>query len=122
MNKIKILITLFVFFIFFYLRITPIIHKTVPYTYDQGRDFLKAEEMIRDKNITFIGPTTGIQGVFHGVWWYYFLLIPYVLLSGWPQGFYLALFFINSLVNFGFFWFLKKKIITLPPLYSSCHL
>ncbi len=109
MKWLKLGVFLIVLAVFFYLRLTPIINQTVPYTYDQGRDFLKAEEMIRDKNITFIGPTTGIQGVYHGVWWYYFLLIPYLLLSGWPLGFYLAQFLLYSGVNLVFFWFLKKN-------------
>lgn len=108
-NKFKILIVLIVIFIFVYLRITPIINQTVPYTYDQGRDFLKIEEIFRDKNITFIGPTTGIQGVYHGVWWYYFLIIPYLLFSGWPQGFYFFLFFINLLVNLFIYKYLEKN-------------
>lgn len=51
-------VLLFFIFIFIYFRLIPIINQTVPYTYDQGRDFLKAEQIIRGKNLTFIGPTT----------------------------------------------------------------
>ncbi|MBI5127452.1 glycosyltransferase family 39 protein [Candidatus Roizmanbacteria bacterium] len=109
MKWLKLSIFLVILTVFLYLRLTPIINQTVPYTYDQGRDFLKAEEMIRDHNITFIGPTTGIQGVYHGVWWYYFLLIPYLIFSGWPQGFYIAQFLLYSAVNLAFFWFLKRN-------------
>ena len=98
------------------MRITPIINQTVPYTYDQGRDFLKAEEIVRDKNIPFIGPTTGIQGVYHGAWWYYFLLVPYLLTSGWPKGFYYALFFLNTTANILFFIFLYRVFGYLPSL------
>lgn len=109
MKWLKSLTLLLIIFVFIYLRITPIINQTVPYTYDQGRDFLKIEEIFRDKNITFIGPTTGIQGVYHGVWWYYFLIVPYLTFSGWPLGFYFFLFFVNFLVNLGFFSFIKEK-------------
>lgn len=95
--------------IFCYFRLKPIYLQTVPYTYDQGRDFLKAQEIIRDKNLTFIGPTTGLQGIFHGAWWYYFLAIPYLLFQGNPSGFVVFI-FISSLLQFLLFsFFLKKK-------------
>src|SRR3989344_1530883 len=74
--------------LFCYFRLKPIYFQTVGYTYDQGRDFLKAAEIVLDKNPTFIGPTTGIQGVFHGAWYYYLLLIPFFIFSGAPIGFY----------------------------------
>lgn len=111
------IIFFFILIVFVYLRLTPIINKTVPYTYDQGRDFLKVEEMIRDKNITFIGPTTGINGVFHGAWWYYFLLVPYVIFSGWPQGFYLFLLFFNSSINILFYLFLNASFGFIPAIF-----
>ncbi len=109
MKKVSIAVFLIILIAFVYFRVIPILNQTVPYTYDQGRDFLKATEIIRDKHLPFIGPTTGIQGVFHGAWWYYFVLIPYLLFSGWPQGFYFGLFFFNLLANLWFFWFLKKN-------------
>lgn len=109
MKGIKLLVFFIILSIFIYLRITPIINQTVPYTYDQGRDFLKAEEIIRFRNPTFIGPTTGIMGLYHGVWWYYLISIPYFLFNGWPMGFYYFMFFISLLTNIGFFVFLKKE-------------
>ncbi|OGK20198.1 hypothetical protein A3D80_01070 [Candidatus Roizmanbacteria bacterium RIFCSPHIGHO2_02_FULL_40_13b] len=99
----------FVFILFVYFRVKPIYYQTVPYTYDQGRDFLKAEEIVRFHNPTFIGPTTGIQGVNHGVWWYYFLAMQYFIFNGNPSGFYygvLAMMFISTLL---FTIFLKKE-------------
>ena len=110
-------IFLTILFIFFYLRTTPIINQTVPYTYDQGRDFLKAEEIIQDKNLTFIGPTTGMAGVNHGAWWYYFLLIPYIIFNGWPQGFYLFLLSVNFIANFLFYLFLNSSFGFIPAIF-----
>ncbi|GIW64214.1 MAG: hypothetical protein KatS3mg092_0147 [Patescibacteria group bacterium] len=104
----KILLVIVLFF-YIYFRITPIIHQTVPYTYDQGRDFLKVKEIVENKNFTLIGPTTGLEGIFHGVWIYYFLSIPYILFSGNPIGFYYFFFLINLIVNLLFFNFLRKK-------------
>jgi len=112
----KNLLVLVIFFIFIYLRLSPIINKTVPYTYDQGRDFLKAEEIIQDKNLTFIGPTTGMAGVNHGAWWYYFLSFFYLIFNGWPIGFYLGLFFISTLSIVLFYFFVRKEFGWLPSL------
>jgi len=96
-------------FFFCYFRLKPIYFQTVPYTYDQGRDFLKAQEIVQEHRLTFIGPTTGVQGVFHGAWWYYLLVIPYLLFKGNPGGFslFLVLVFLSSTVAFSFF--LKKR-------------
>ena len=95
--------------IFFYFRATPIINQTFPYTYDQGRDFLKTESSGRDHDLTLLGPTTGVTGIYHGAWWYYFLSIPYILFKGAPQGFVIfitATVFISALL---FSLFMTKK-------------
>lgn len=106
-------LNLFIFslliFLFCYFRLKPIFFQTVPYTYDQGRDFLKVQEIVRDLNPTLIGPTSGIQGLFHGAWWYYFLAIPYIFFSGVPIGFSIFI-FISSFFQLIFFsYFLKKE-------------
>ncbi|MFZ6035216.1 MAG: glycosyltransferase family 39 protein [Patescibacteria group bacterium] len=98
--------------VFVYLRVDPIIHHTVPYTYDQGRDFLKVMEMIDAKRPTFIGPTTGIMGLFHGAWWYYLLTIPSLLTHGSPIAFYYFVFAISLAANLWLFQFLKRKFDT----------
>lgn len=105
----NIILFLLLLFIFSYLRLKSIINETIPYTYDQGRDFLKAEEIVRFKNLTFIGPTTGIMGIYHGAWWYYLLSIPYFVFNGWPMGFYYFMFLISLIGNISFFYFLKKE-------------
>lgn len=111
---------IFVIFLFCYFRLKPLYFQTVGYTYDQGRDFLKAAEMIIDKNPTFIGPTTGIQGLFHGAWYYYLLLIPFLLFGGAPIGFYYFNFFLHLasfllLLHFSYkyFGFLTTLILSL---------
>jgi len=109
MKWLKIGILSIVLLIFIYLRIMPIFNQTVPYTYDQGRDFLKASEIIKNKDITFIGPTTGIQGVYHGAWWYYFLALIYLVFNGWPLGYYLTLFVLSSTILLAFYLFINKE-------------
>src|SRR3989344_618459 len=92
---IKLLLFGLILLIFCYFRLKPLYFQTVGYTYDQGRDFLKAAEIITEKNITFIGPTTGIPGVFHGAWYFYLLTIPFLLFGGAPIGFYYFNFFVQ---------------------------
>ncbi len=110
------LLVALVLFLFCYFRVKPIYFQTVPYTYDQGRDFLKAEEIVRYINPTFIGPTTGIQGLHHGAWWFYFLSIVFFIFNGWPQGFYYGIFLFTLLSTFLFFLFLKKNFHFLTAL------
>lgn len=52
------------------------------FTFDQGRDFLIVHDLVYNRNLTLIGPPTGpVDGVFHGVWWYWFLA-PLLFVSG----------------------------------------
>ncbi len=86
-----------IFVIFSYMRLKSVLYDAVPYTYDQGRDFYKAAEMVVNHDLTFIGPTTGIDGIFHGAWWYYYLVIPFIVFGGSPIGFFYANTFIHLL-------------------------
>jgi hypothetical protein len=83
--------------IFSYFRLKSTLHESIPYTYDQGRDFLRAAMMVDNRDPVFIGPTTGIEGIFHGSWWYYYLAIPYILFQGLPIGFYYFNFLVHAL-------------------------
>lgn len=95
--------------IFLYLRFLPISHESVPYTYDQGRDFLAARDMVLNRDLTLIGPTTGAGGVFHGAIWYYFLAIPFIFSGGDPSAFYAFIAFTALLQAALFSYFLYKK-------------
>lgn len=103
--------------VYLYFRLGPILNHTVPYTYDQGRDFLKASEMVENLKPTFIGPTTGIMGLFHGAWWYYLLVIPRLLFNGLPIGYYYFMFALSLLANLAFFFFIKKEFDDLTALF-----
>lgn len=97
-------------FIFIYLRVIPIYNQTVPYTYDQGRDFKAARTIVIDKDITLIGPTTGAQGVFHGAWWYYFLAIPFALTGGAPTAFYYFI-VLSSALQGGLLYVVLRRVL-----------
>ncbi len=91
------------------IRIPSLTAHYVAYTYDQGRDFLAGSQIILQHKIPFIGPTTGIGGLFHGSWWYYLLTLPYILFRGAPIGFYWFNFSIQFILLLLFMYFLYKK-------------
>src|SRR3989338_3514039 len=95
--------------LFCYFRVKPVYFQTVPYTFDQGRDFLKTQEIVIDKQPALLGPTTGISGVNHGVWWYYFLTIPFFVTNGNPMGFYYFILLLALAQLVLFTVFLKKE-------------
>lgn len=70
---------------------------------------MKAEEIVRDKNFTFIGLATGIQELFHGVSWYYLLVLSYLILQGNLIGFYYFVFVLTLLPPILFLIFLMKR-------------
>lgn len=95
--------------LFAYFRLTIINSHNVAYTYDQGRDFLAGARIVVDKNPVFIGPTTGIGGLFHGAWWYYATAASFMIFGPAPISYYYFLFAIH-LVTFIVWLVAMKKI------------
>lgn len=58
--------------------------------YDQGRDALVIWRFLHEGDLFLIGPTTGIEGIYRGPW-YYFLILPFYLFGKgdpvWPATF-----------------------------------
>src|SRR3989344_9671244 len=108
----SLLIALFCFF-----RLGPLLTKNVPYTFDQGRDFLVVRQLVRNLDLPFVGPTTGIVGVYHGAWWYYFLAVPYLFFNGNPIGFYWFIFLASLIPTTLFAFFLLKEFSRLTAIF-----
>ncbi len=68
-----------------YIRLAGIANNTFAYTYDVGRDLLAVSNILTTHKISLIGPTTGLEGVFYGPWWYLIILPFFVLSRGDPQ-------------------------------------
>lgn len=66
------------------LRLPLILQGFFAFTYDQGRDLLEVEKIIYEKDLKLIGPTTGLEGIFYGPWWYYYLLPIFIASNGNP--------------------------------------
>lgn len=117
----KIFIIVLLFGIYIASSVGPILNKTVPYTFDTARDFLKIEQIVETKDLTLLGPPAGgISGIFHGVWWYYILLIPYFIFNGWPVGYYLFGTFLGVIFNLIFFYFIRREFNFLTAVLFLC--
>lgn len=85
------IVVIFIFLVALPKRIILPLNGIFAFNYDQGRDFLAVAKIIYEKDLVLIGQTTGLQGVFYGPWWYYFLGPLVYVSSGDPQK--VALFF-----------------------------
>lgn len=56
------------------------IDKLLGFYYDQGRDALVIWDLLHNGKFFLIGPTTGIEGIFRGPW-YYWLITPFYFLG-----------------------------------------
>lgn len=76
--------------------------RDLVFVYDQGRDAQIVQEILHGK-LTFIGPTTGLDGVYLGPFYFYFLVLPYVVGGGnpiIPAYFFIALLSVTCLAIF----------------------
>lgn len=53
---------------------------------DNARDMVDVREMVVLKKMRLIGPTSAIEGLYNGPFWYYLLAIPFILTGGNPYG------------------------------------
>jgi len=84
------------------------IYNLMPFTYDQGRDMYVLQSISRG-DLTLIGPTTGLPGVFLGPFMYYLLLPGFILTNGSPFGVVIWLMAWN-VAMLPFFYLLLKPI------------
>jgi hypothetical protein len=102
----NLLIALWIIIVF--LTTSHLRHGDVLFHTDVARDFLVLEEMVTTRSPTLIGPKSGgIQGVFHGPFWYYISLIPFILTGGSP-------------ILMGWFWWLLGVIASLV-FFGVCY-
>ncbi len=75
------------------------------FTFDQGRDFLTLSKIVNEHKLQLIGPPTGpIDGVFHGVWWFWFLAPFFYLVKGNPEQLVTIYNISSTLIIFLFFY------------------
>lgn len=84
MKKVSFTLFLIVFFLTFWVRISAVANGNFPFTIDQGRDLIDIRSIAIGGKPRLIGPTTSINGVFLGPFWYYFNLPPFMAAGGDP--------------------------------------
>jgi 4-amino-4-deoxy-L-arabinose transferase-like glycosyltransferase len=67
----------------------------VTFGYEQARDGLASQKIFFQKKLTLIGPTTEIEGLFHGPLYYYLIGLPYFLFGKNPA----SVSFLHLLIN-----------------------
>jgi len=65
-------------------RLAAISGNNLPFTTDQGRDMIDIRQMVVLHKPRLIGPTTSINGVYLGPFWYYFNLPAFIIGGGHP--------------------------------------
>jgi hypothetical protein len=108
--KKQILFLILILTIALIIRTSGVLTQNVLFLFDSARDLLYVKKIVVDHDIILIGPSSGgLQGYYHGVLWYYFLVIPFVLGSGNPLAFtiFAAL---CSTASISLIYFLFKKI------------
>lgn len=128
-NLSKILfVLLFVLLALLYLfpRFVDVLNQNPLFTFDQGREYLAARSIVQDHKLILIGTelgagSAGINGIFHGPIYYYFLTIPFVLFGGNPAGSTVLIFAFN-LACFVFLYYFVKKMFGFWPAVASAFL
>ncbi len=87
-----------IFFLALVLR-TLNIQEFLFFGFEQGRDALIIDGILKNSDFVLVGPSTSIGGLFHGVWFYYLLGVPYLLSGGNPLVASVTLILLGSLVS-----------------------
>ncbi len=85
MNKIYLWVVAIILIFSTFIKIQAVNNYNFPFTTDQGRDMVDIRQMVVSHTPRLVGPTTSINGVLLGPFWYYFLLPPFLLSGGNPQ-------------------------------------
>jgi hypothetical protein len=91
------------------IKILSIWGNNFPFTYDQGRDLVDLRQMVVTHTPRLVGPTTSINGVLLGPFYYYFLLLPFVVFGGSPLAIVLWQIIWYQLAVLILWFVLKKK-------------
>lgn len=105
-----------------YFKFTQVSGYSFPFTMDQGRDMADIRHMVVTYTPRLVGPTTSINGVLLGPFWYYFNLIPF-LAGGGDPAFVVYWQIIWYAISAIVLWLvLKKKSLSLATIVSVLYL
>lgn len=107
-NKLEYFLLLLILVLAFFIRIYRI-NDLLGFWYDQGRDALVIWDLIHKGKLFLIGPTTGIEGIFRGPW-YYWLIAPFYFLGKGNPVYPSVFLSFTTVVAIGMAYFLTEKI------------
>ena len=96
-------------FFSFYLRIEPALFGYSHFSFDQGLDQIMVKRLVVDKDITLISRYTGLEGVFMGPLYMWFMSIPFLISGGSPH-FNIIFMSLVGIVSSGITYFLVRKM------------
>src|SRR5260221_2504707 len=78
-------------FVALFPRSVEMLNRNYVFGFDQGFDYLQAQQIVTFHKLTLIGReigsgSAGISGIFQGPFYFYFLSIPFILFHGDPYG------------------------------------
>lgn len=83
-KKIGIIILVLILLISTLIKVFAVKDNNFAFTMDQGRDMVDIRHMVITFSPRLVGPTTSINGVLLGPFWYYFNLPPFLFSGGNP--------------------------------------
>lgn len=104
---------LIIFVTTFFVRLDAIKNNNLPFTTDQGRDMIDIRSIAVGHKPRLIGPTTSINGVHLGPFWYYFNLPPFMASGGNPGSLLVWQIIWYQLAGLLLYLYLKKENSTL---------
>jgi hypothetical protein len=78
MKRKDLLIVFFIFVLAYFLRVFVLSQKALTFGYDQARDAYVTQQIING-DLKILGPPASTPGLYHGVFYYYFLVPAYLL-------------------------------------------
>ena len=91
MGKIKIILIFLTLLFGIGLRSVEVINRNFLFGFDQGRDYSAVKKIVVERKPTLIGAEVGggmagLKGIFHGPYYYYSLVLPFLIFEGNPYG------------------------------------
>jgi len=114
MKKIETFLLILVMLLGIGLRSVELLNHNPLFGFDQGRDYLAVRKIVVDKKLTLIGSEVGggmagLQYIFHGPYYYYSLVAPFILFDGDPYGGLVLMFIFGVASLFLCFYFVWKS-------------
>lgn len=114
MRKPEAILLIVIILLGIFLRSIEVLNKNYLFGFDQGRDYLTVRKIVNEKKPTLIGAEVGagfagLGGIFHGPYYFYSLILPFLAFKGDPYG-GLLLMFIFGVLSIFLCYLVTRKI------------